>query len=559
MTATGISLMHAGPNRGGSQARIDHTARGAHACAAAAASRGPLVRLLSAVLDRRPISSLDVCDDEERHVMRHYVCVFVTVLSVLGGAALVQQLHLGTPIVFPRLQQQQHPAAVPSPGTVFRCDWCSEHVTSAIYPEWRQVGQNSQRAMMSGADRTFELRLQSATEKDLLFYGWFHCPSPLKFPGRVVYWNGEVASSGYGSRPVEALRRNRSLYLGPLEGCTGRCQTETEMASAPFNGSTHWQLHPGFLGPGTGIAISKRNAGHGRTLGRHFAVYAQSHPVAFREQAFDRLVDLAVELRTEPPVCLGEACGSHPELRRPEGWDRSIWQRWWLPWLTALYVVSVVGLRSSMDIKPRVTHLSTSSTGDAAASVNERARQHKSRIALMQRRHIQKKKLVAYSLDTVAGLGMVMLAATIYLQYWDRSSELGLGKGTQLRNAVEFHKYRFCLVMENDNAENYITEKIVNAFVGGCVPIYYGHNHIFHIFNRDAFIYWNISNSLAMEYALKQIKVLEQDRQALDTMLSLPILAQGETTLEEYFSLYDEVGDGKLRHRIRKMVAALPL
>ena len=27
MTATGISLMHAGPNRGGSQARIDHTAR----------------------------------------------------------------------------------------------------------------------------------------------------------------------------------------------------------------------------------------------------------------------------------------------------------------------------------------------------------------------------------------------------------------------------------------------------------------------------------------------------------------------------------------------------
>jgi hypothetical protein len=34
MTATGISLMHAGPNRGGSQARIDHGARRRRARAA---------------------------------------------------------------------------------------------------------------------------------------------------------------------------------------------------------------------------------------------------------------------------------------------------------------------------------------------------------------------------------------------------------------------------------------------------------------------------------------------------------------------------------------------
>jgi hypothetical protein len=35
MSATGISLMHAGPNRGGSQARIDHAAHAGHAAPAA--------------------------------------------------------------------------------------------------------------------------------------------------------------------------------------------------------------------------------------------------------------------------------------------------------------------------------------------------------------------------------------------------------------------------------------------------------------------------------------------------------------------------------------------
>ena len=33
-----------------------------------------------------------------------------------------------------------------------------------------------------------------------------------------------------------------------------------------------------------------------------------------------------------------------------------------------------------------------------------------------------------------------------------------------------FHHYRFCLVMENQYLEGYITEKIMNAFIGGCIP-----------------------------------------------------------------------------------------
>ena len=34
--------------------------------------------------------------------------------------------------------------------------------------------------------------------------------------------------------------------------------------------------------------------------------------------------------------------------------------------------------------------------------------------------------------------------------------------------------FRFCLVMENMKVDGYISEKILNAFLGGCIPIYYG-------------------------------------------------------------------------------------
>ena len=37
-------------------------------------------------------------------------------------------------------------------------------------------------------------------------------------------------------------------------------------------------------------------------------------------------------------------------------------------------------------------------------------------------------------------------------------------------NKDAFRHYRFCLVLENHYLEGYITEKIMNAFGGGCIP-----------------------------------------------------------------------------------------
>ena len=120
------------------------------------------------------------------------------------------------------------------------------------------------------------------------------------------------------------------------------------------------------------------------------------------------------------------------------------------------------------------------------------------------------------------------------------------------RNAKLFSEYRFCLCMENINSEGYVTEKIVMAFLGGCIPVYYGSQNVFDVFNKNAFIYYNVENP---EPALQQVVYLESNQTAYEEMLtSQPILANGEETIREYFSYRDDLGGGVLKQRIRSFV-----
>lgn len=64
-------------------------------------------------------------------------------------------------------------------------------------------------------------------------------------------------------------------------------------------------------------------------------------------------------------------------------------------------------------------------------------------------------------------------------------------------NAYDIYKdYTFVIAMENTNKLGYITEKIMNAFIGGAIPIYYGsEGKITDFFNENAFININDFNS----------------------------------------------------------------
>ncbi|MDC0510781.1 glycosyltransferase family 10 [bacterium] len=115
------------------------------------------------------------------------------------------------------------------------------------------------------------------------------------------------------------------------------------------------------------------------------------------------------------------------------------------------------------------------------------------------------------------------------------------------QNRYWLKDYRFMLAIENRKVQGYVDEKIVNAFFAGGIPVYYGTHEVFSMFNRDAFVYFDIDHP---EPALQRILYLDTNRTAYEEVLSKPILATG--AMEKFFSL--SKGNGFVKDKIRRMV-----
>ncbi|CAJ1941856.1 unnamed protein product [Cylindrotheca closterium] len=114
---------------------------------------------------------------------------------------------------------------------------------------------------------------------------------------------------------------------------------------------------------------------------------------------------------------------------------------------------------------------------------------------------------------------------------------------------VEFYSgFRFCLVMEHVYEQPYVTEKILMAFLGGCIPIYYGSTMVFDIFHPDSFIYYNVTNPTD---ALERVDHLEHHPEAYHKTMSHPILKDGNATVERYFNFEGETLKTKMRHLLK--------
>jgi Glycosyltransferase family 10 (fucosyltransferase) C-term len=117
-------------------------------------------------------------------------------------------------------------------------------------------------------------------------------------------------------------------------------------------------------------------------------------------------------------------------------------------------------------------------------------------------------------------------------------------------NAVLFRRYRFALVMENSAREGYVTEKLVNAYLAGVVPIYFGTTEVFRLFNPRAFVFYNVSEP---QPAIDLIAYLEANRTAYKAMLREPITTH--QAIARYFSFHEEhPGGGQLKWAIRDLI-----
>lgn len=135
----------------------------------------------------------------------------------------------------------------------------------------------------------------------------------------------------------------------------------------------------------------------------------------------------------------------------------------------------------------------------------------------------------------------------------EKSGETGSGHKFDGSVAHMNRNARFVLVMENSDVDFYVTEKILHAFLAGCVPIYWGTRTIFRIFNPKAFVFFDMDDP---QPALDHVARLETDPDLYLAMLREPVLRDGDATLDAFFSLAPDVGRGSLRRRFLALLDA---
>lgn len=94
--------------------------------------------------------------------------------------------------------------------------------------------------------------------------------------------------------------------------------------------------------------------------------------------------------------------------------------------------------------------------------------------------------------------------------------------GAVLDKAAFLKKYKFNIAFENSSYDGYATEKIMEAFAAGVVPIYYGDPRIAEDFNPHAFI--NASDYSDFDSVIERVKQIDADDNLYLSMLNAPIV-----------------------------------
>ena len=95
--------------------------------------------------------------------------------------------------------------------------------------------------------------------------------------------------------------------------------------------------------------------------------------------------------------------------------------------------------------------------------------------------------------------------------------------GRQIKNKIQFlSSYKFSIAMENTEGEGYISEKIIDSFLAGTIPIYYGGYNIDQYINKNAFIL--IKGEKDMMKKIEYIKRIDNDNELYNRILNENII-----------------------------------
>lgn len=133
--------------------------------------------------------------------------------------------------------------------------------------------------------------------------------------------------------------------------------------------------------------------------------------------------------------------------------------------------------------------------------------------------------------------------------------------GIRNNSKIDFQgQYKFTIACENYVYENYVTEKIIHAYLARTIPIYYGDPNVTKIFNPKSFI--NVSDYKSTDGLIERIKEIDSNPNLFLEMINEPVFkCQGyvETRIKELDDfLVNIVESGKLfrkpnNYNVRKL------
>lgn len=134
----------------------------------------------------------------------------------------------------------------------------------------------------------------------------------------------------------------------------------------------------------------------------------------------------------------------------------------------------------------------------------------------------------------------------------EQQSQASRHSPNYLDEVVELMKgYRFALVFENQYSERYVTEKIVNAFLAGAVPIYWGSSYVSRLFNPEAFI--DVGGFESSEAAVDRVIQIALD-EAVYARYATAAILRNTTEALWTFSWHRSVAF-QVRHSLREEIA----
>ena len=98
-------------------------------------------------------------------------------------------------------------------------------------------------------------------------------------------------------------------------------------------------------------------------------------------------------------------------------------------------------------------------------------------------------------------------------RYWRDAKDEFFGK----------HTHKFAICYENNNWPYYCTEKLMDAFLAGSMPLYNGDPKVYNDFNKDAFI-----NVARHSDIMGLIKTIDSDRSEFDKIYSQPVFTDSQ-------------------------------